>query len=234
MVYAEILAGGSGNRYGDNIPKQFVKIYDKPIIIYTVEAFLTVEEIDVIVICCKDEWKNFIKDEIKKFIKTNKKIIYAKSSSDRNKTVIEGCKEIEKQFGIKDDDIVITHDGVRPILSECIIKENIKMARKYNAVGTYFKVTDTISLIRNNIVEDIPDRTVLYNAHSPQTFNLKKLVKYYENTSEKDLEKMTDTAKIFKVNGEKIYAVMSDQNNIKLTYKNDLYVIKSLIKERRG
>lgn len=233
MVYAEILAGGTGNRYGNNIPKQYIKIYNKPIIIYTLEAFINIDDIDVIVICCKDEWKNFIKEEISKFILTDKTIIFAKSRNDRNKTVIEGCKKIQSKFGINDDDIILTHDAVRPIISEETIIENIKMAKIYDAVGTYSKVINTISVIKDNIVEEIPDREILYNTYTPQTFNLKKLMEYYYNISEKQLEKLTDTARIFKRNGEKIYAVMSDSNNIKLTYKNDLNIIKSLVKKKK-
>lgn len=232
MIYAEILAGGTGKRFKNNIPKQFIKIYGKPIIIYTLEIFVNIDNIDIIVICCKNEWKDFIKKEIKKFIKTNKTIIYAESGNDRNKTVINGCKEIKRRFGINENDIIIIHDGVRPIISEQIIRENIKKAKIYNAVGTYCQVTNTITKITNNFVEEIPDRKFLYETYTPQTFNLKKLIEYYKAINKKDLENITDTAKIFKLNGEKIYAIMSDSNNIKLTYKNDLNIIKNLIKER--
>lgn len=233
MIYAEILAGGTGKRYKDNIPKQYVKLYNKPIIIYTLEPFMNIDDIDVIIICCKEEWMNFIKEEIKKFIITDKKIIFAKSGNNRNETVIEGCKEIKNKFGIKENDIIITHDAVRPIISEKIIKENIKMAKIYNAVGTYSKVVNTISKIKNNFVEEIPDRTELYNAFTPQTFNLKKLMEYYYKTSKNELDQLTDTAKIFNINGEKIFAIISDSSNIKLTYKDDLNVIKTLVKRRK-
>lgn len=230
MIYLEILAGGIGNRFGNkNIPKQFIEINGKPVIIYSIENFIKIKEIDKIIICCLKEWQEKLKFYINKYLKTDKEIIIVSSGDTRNDTIIKGCNFIKDNFGINKDDIIITMDSVRMFVNERIILENIKYAKVYNAVGTYYPVTDTVVEIKNNFVTQIPIRDNLYSAQTPQTFNLEKLIKYYSNLTEEELATMTEAGKIFLYNGEKIYFVKGDNDNIKITYNNDLILAKKLL-----
>ena len=127
MIYAEILAGGTGKRFGNNdLPKQYNMLGSKPIIIHTIEQFVLNPKIDKIVVCTPKEWITYTEDLINKYIKGNNSIEVTEGGSTRNETIINGCKYIEKKYGLTDKDVIITHDAVRPFISQRIIEDNIK------------------------------------------------------------------------------------------------------------
>ncbi len=126
MIYAEILAGGKGTRMGNTeMPKQFLMLGNKPIFIHTVEQFLMNKRIEKILICCPEQWVSYTKDTLKKYISDSTKVIVVKGGETRNDTILNGCHFIEKNYGIQDDDIILTHDAVRPFLTQRIIDDNI-------------------------------------------------------------------------------------------------------------
>ena len=234
MVYAEILAGGIGTRMNDtnSLPKQYLSINNKPVIIYTIEKFLHNKYVDKIIIGCQDNWKQLLKQLIEQYIDktlTNNIYIYS-SGKDRNTTMINGCLFIKKFFNVYDDDIIITIDATRMLVSDEIITNNILSAQNHSAVVTLFPVVDTIALSHNyEYLDDIPERASLYSLQAPETFNLKKLIKYYYNVSDEEKATLTCVSKLFLLNGEKVFIVNGNYNNIKITYKNDLNIIKNML-----
>ena len=145
MIYAEILAGGVGKRMGNtDMPKQFLMLGNKPIIIHTVEQFLLVPEIAKVLIGCPKDWMGYMSDLVLKYIGTNEKIIIIEGGKDRNGTIMNGCKYIEDTLGLAEKDVIITHDAVRPFVDYRIIEDNIKCVKKYDAVDTIIPAADTI------------------------------------------------------------------------------------------
>lgn len=235
MIYAEILAGGKGSRMGNtDMPKQFLMIGNKPIIIHTIENFLLCSKIDKIVITTPAQWIEHTVDIIRKYIPSDisDKIYICEGGIDRNESIMNGIRYIESNFGINDEDIIITHDSVRPFLTYRIIEENIDMAIEYGATDTVVPAIDTIvESIDDNIISNIPRRDFMYQGQTPQSFNIKKLVELYNSLNEEEKIVLTDAAKIFVVKGEKVKLVRGELFNIKITTPYDLKLANALVKD---
>jgi D-ribitol-5-phosphate cytidylyltransferase len=238
MIYGEILAGGKGTRMGNTeMPKQFLKIGDKPIIVHTIERFLLNTRFDKIVITTPKEWISHTNDIINKYIPQNihERVHVCEGGSDRNESIMNGIKYIENNFGINDDDIIVTHDAVRPFLTHRIINDNIDMAIEYGATDTVVPAFDTIVESTNNdTITNIPRRDFMYQGQTPQSFNIKKLVKLYTSLTDDEKSVLTDAAKIFVVKGEKVKLVQGEVFNIKVTTPYDLKLASAMIKENEN
>ena len=228
MIFACIAAGGTGSRMGLDIPKQFAKINGKPIIIYTLEKFLAVDEIDRIYIGCHKDWAQYLRDMIKEQTDAFDKAEVIDGGKDRNETIF-GCAEIiAKQYG-RSGHIFITHDGVRPFVTPKIIKENIDACKQFGSVGTYVAATDTIAISPDGVsVQSVPERKTLFNAQTPQTFMLDRLMDAYESLDDDKRAAITDTCSVMTLTGEKIHIVNGDYRNIKITTISDLTAAKAL------
>lgn len=236
MIYAEILAAGTGKRMGNTeLPKQFLKLGSKPILIHTVEQFLLNKEIDKILIPTSAEWISYVEDLIKKYIGKTDRIIVIEGGATRDETVMSGCFYIKNNFGIKKDDIIITHDAVRPFVTQRIIEENIKASKNVDAVDTCFLATDTIIETYHNedkLIKTIPNRKYIYQGQTPQTFNLKTLIELHNNLTEEEKESLTDACKIFVLKDQKVKVVDGEDFNIKITTMFDLKLADAILLER--
>lgn len=234
MIYAEILAGGKGTRMGNTeMPKQFLNIGNKPTIIHTLEVFLLNSRFNKIIVVTPNQWIQHTNDLINKFIPKESidRICVCQGGEDRNESIMSGIKYIENKFGINNDDIVVTHDAVRPFLTHRIIDENIDMAIKYGATDTVIPAFDTIVVSKNaDIITDIPRRDFMYQGQTPQSFNIKRLMKLYNSLKEEEKEVLTDAAKIFVVKGEEVKLIKGEVFNIKITTPYDLKLANALVK----
>ena len=234
MIYAEILAGGKGTRMGNTeMPKQFLSIGDKPIIIHTLEAFILNGDIKKIIVTTPNKWIQHTKDLIVKYIPKDvqDRICVCEGGNDRNESIMNGIRYIENEFGINDDDIIVTHDAVRPFLTHRIIEENIEMALKYGATDTVVPAFDTIVESKDgNVISNIPRRDFMYQGQTPQSFNIKKLVNLYSDLSEDEKQVLTDAAKIFVVKGQEVKLVNGEVFNMKITTPYDLKLANALVK----
>lgn len=235
MIYAEILAGGKGTRMGNTeMPKQFLKIGNKPIIVHTLERFLLCSRIDKIIVITPSKWIAHTEDLINKYIplEIKNKIHICEGGNDRNESIMKGIKYIHHTFGQNDDDIIVTHDAVRPFLTHRIIDENIDMAIKFGATDTVVPAFDTIvESIDNNIISDIPRRDFMYQGQTPQSFNIKTLVELYNSLSDEEKMFLTDAAKIFVVKGKNVRLVNGEVFNMKITTPYDLKIANALLKD---
>ncbi len=234
MIYAEILASGIGSRMGNTeMPKQFLILGSKPIFIHTTEQFLLNHEINKIIICVSKKWIPHTKNILKKYIGETDRIDVVEGGNTRNESIINGCKYIEKEYGITKDDIIITHDAVRPFINQRIIKDNIEAAKVSHAVNTVIPATDTIVVSKDgSIISDIPERKQMFQGQTPQTFNLKKLIDLYDRTTSKQKEILTDACKIFVLAKEEVKLVTGELYNIKITTLYDLKIANSIILRR--
>jgi D-ribitol-5-phosphate cytidylyltransferase len=234
MIFAEILAGGKGTRMGNiNMPKQFLTLNSKPIIIHTIEKFILNDRFEKILVVTPKEWVNHAKDIIKKYIGKDARIVVLEGGKDRNESIMSGIRYIEKNFGINDDDVIITHDSVRPFLTHRIIEENIEAAIKFGAVDTVIEAIDTIIQSEDGeFISNIPVRDTMYQGQTPQSFNIKKLVTYYNALTEEQKMILTDACKICALAGEKVKIVKGELFNIKVTTPYDLKVANAILQER--
>lgn len=234
MIYAEVLAGGKGSRMGNTeMPKQFLMLGDKPVFIHTLEQFLLNSRIEKVLVCCPKQWISHTKDIIKKYISDFSRIVVVEGGSTRNDTIMNGCRYIEKNYGLNDDDIIVTHDAVRPFITQRIIDENIDVALKYGAVDTVMEAFDTIVESKDGkIISNIPLRKNMYQGQTPQTFNIKNTINLFESLSEEEANILTDACKAFVIKGYEVHIVKGEVYNMKITTQHDLKIANGLLSKR--
>ena len=221
--YAVILASGTGSRFGANLPKQFIKINGKTILEYSVEAFDKNENIDNIIVVIAPKYRN----KAKKIIEQNK---YKKVSSIINGGEIRKISSYNGISIIKDKEAnVLIHDCARPFVSEKIINNCISELKKYDAVGVAIPTTDTIIETENNMIKSIPLRDTLMRIQTPQCFKL-SLIKKAHELSKDDSNFTDDCGLIIKYNLAEIRIVNGDNNNIKITFPEDIITAKHIVK----
>jgi len=234
MIYAEILAGGKGTRMGNiDMPKQYLTLKSKPIIIHTIEKFLLNQRFYKILIVSPKEWISYTNDIINKFIGKDDRLVVVEGGANRNESIMNGIHFIESEFGINDEDIIVTHDSVRPFLTHRIIEENIDNALKYGAVDTVFQAIDTIvQSMDGKIISDIPLRSSMYQGQTPQSFNIKKLINNYMKLTDDQKSILTDACKICLLQGDEVRLVQGEIFNIKITTPYDLKIANALLDEK--
>ena len=232
MKFGVILAGGIGSRMGNvEKPKQFLEIGNKPIIVHTVEKFVLFDEFEKVIVLCPENWIEYTKGIIKKYIGENDKIAIIAGGAVRNETIMNAIAYIDENYGVDEETIIVTHDAVRPFVTHRIISDNIEAASKYGACDTVFPATDTIVRADDNeIISDIPDRSKLYQGQTPQSFKAKELRETYQALTEEEKEILTDAAKIYVMKGKDVHLVHGEAFNIKVTYPYDLTVAEVLMK----
>ena len=229
MIFTCIVAGGTGSRMGLDRPKQFAIIKDKPLILYTLEKFLSVSDIDNIYIGCHKDWISYLEGQLELFSLDRSRITVTEGGSDRNETVLN-CAQLAESEHPGGGHILITHDAVRPFVSREVILKNIEACKEHRAVGTYVPVTDTVIISGGGqTVDSVPKRSELYAAQTPQTFMLDDLLAAYKVLDDTGKLSMTDTCSAITLTGGKIHMVMGDYKNIKLTTAGDLDIARILL-----
>ena len=235
MNIAVVLAGGTGSRMGIvDMPKQFIEIYGKPVIIHTIEAFDVNDNIDAICVVCLKEWQNDLKIWLKEYDIRKVKWI-ADAGSSRQLSSLNALDAISEEC--TDEDLVIIHDAARPMVSQRIINENIEQVKKYGACDTVVPAHDTIiRSVDGEYLESIPVRKELYLGQTPQSFTYSIIRKAYDDYFALDEDKrpeMTDDCGLVLNSGVKIAMAMGDKLNMKITTMEDLLLIKSIIRTTR-
>lgn len=230
MVTAIIIAGGSGHRMNQDIPKQFLNVYDKPIIIYTLESFQRHPEIDAIEVVCLDGWHDVLKAYAKQF------------NIDKLKWVVSGGETAQESirngvFALKDicnaDDIVIVHDGIRPMVEDFVLSDILIKCRQYGNAVTSLPYNEQIFVIDDSesTVQYIP-RDTLRRVSTPQAYRYDKLLWAYEKAFSEGIGIQTSTyANTLMTDlGERLFFAAGSDKNIKLTTKDDLELFKAYMK----
>ena len=174
MNVALITAGGSGQRMHQDIPKQFLNVFDKPIVIYTLEAFEKHPDIDAIIVACLDGWQEILKAYAKQF--HIKKLKWVVTGGENGQESIYNCiKVLEKEC--KQDDTVVIHDGNRPLVSGDIISDSIAKSKKYGSAVAAIPCTEAILMTDDRMKSEksIP-RDKLMRTQTPHAFPLKEII----------------------------------------------------------
>lgn len=232
MNYAIVLAAGVGQRMRNGgLPKQFLKLMGKPIVVYTLEKFELCEEIDKVVIVCHGNYIEYMQSLLNLYqIKKVDKIIVG--GSDRQLSLVRGLETI-KEIGGQDDDIVVIHDGVRPLVSDNTIYENIRIAKQYGCAITVHPVTESVVITEKDDVcmEDFKKRSATYSMTAPQSFQLGKIIQAYKDSQDLGNEKLPllDAAMVYANQGGNVHLVKEQGTNIKITTPEDYYFLKAIL-----
>lgn len=232
MVFGGILAGGTGSRMGNyTVPKQFLPLNEKPVIVHVIEKFLVHAEIDKVVVGVNGNWLEYMRDLQKKYFSGTESLSVVKGGTDRNSTILAVIEEA-KRLGGSAEDIVVTHDSVRPFITMKMISENIEAAKKYGVCDTVISATDTIVYSENNeYITDIPVRSKVYQGQTPQSFHMGLFEQVYGLMSEEELKIVTDACKMFMLKGHKVHLVEGGVSNMKITYPFD-YKMAQIMMEK--
>lgn len=233
MNIAIIFAGGTGQRMNTKTrPKQFLELYGKPIIIYTLEQFQEHEEIDGIIVVCVEEWIGYCESLIEKFGITKVKAVTPGGKTGMLSR-FNGVKKAAELF--PEDTICLMHDGVRPLIDHDTISKNIESVKKSGTAVTVSPAIETIAVIENdNKVGSIIDRKKCQMAKAPQSFRLNDLVKAHQKAVDDGMLDCIDTAYLMQLNGYDLYTVEGSPENIKITTPTDFYLFRALVDVREN
>ena len=230
---AIIIAGGSGARMGQDIPKQFINVYDKPILIYTLEGFQKHPQIDAIEVVCIDGWHDVLRAYAKQFGITKLKWIVSGGATGQE-SLRNGVFALEGKAA--PDDIIIIHDGIRPLVDETVLTDVILKCQKYGNAVTSMPYNEQIFVIDDEIstVKFIP-RETLRRVSTPQAYRFDLLDEKYHEAFEKGIgiygSHYTNTMMVEL--GIRLYFAAGSDKNIKLTTKDDLELFKAYLRSEK-
>lgn len=230
MNVAVIIAGGSGQRMGQSIPKQFINVYDKPILIYTLEAFQKHPNIDAIELVCIEGWQDIVWAYAKQFGITKLKWIIEGGNTGQE-SIRNGVYALEDKCS--EDDIIIIHDGIRPLVDETVLSDVIIKCKQYGNAVTSLPYNEQIFVIddEKSTTKYIP-RETLRRVSTPQAYKYGKLDWAYHKAFEEEIgiygSSYTNTMMVEL--GERLYFAAGSDKNIKLTTKDDLELFKAYLK----
>lgn len=229
MNIALLTAGGVGNRMGQDIPKQFMSIENKPVIIYTLQAFQNCTDIDKIAVVCLKGWEVVLRSYANQYSITKLEWIF--EGGETNHASIRNGVEGLAKMGCAKDDIVLVHDAVRPLVSNQIIKDNIIMAQKFGSAVTGLQCKEVIMKLDGCYVTGIDfKREHLIRTQTPHTYRLGILLSAHAEAKAKNYEAIASCDLLALLgNKEQHWVKGSEKNGLKLTNAEDIELFKSLL-----
>lgn len=228
MNIAVIFAGGSGRRmHTKSRPKQFLEYQGKPIIIYTLELFDNHPMIDGIVVACVDDWIPFLKKMLKKF-EVNKVKCIVSGGKTGQESIYKGLVAANN-ISEGDKDIVLIHDGVRPLITEQTILDNIEKVQKEGSCITCVPATETFVVTKEDGGLEIPTRANSMIARAPQSFYLKDILSAHERAIAEERNDFIDSCSMMHHYGYKLGRVIGPMENIKITTPTDYFIFKAMV-----
>lgn len=230
MNIAIIIASGSGQRMGQDIPKQFINVYDKPVLIYTLESFQKHPLIDAIEVVCKDGWHDIVWAYAKQFNITKLKWIVSGGETGQE-SIRNGVYNLENKC--ESNDNIIIHDGIRPLVDDAVLSDVIIKCNEYGNAVTSMPYNEQIFVIDDEIstTRYIP-RETLRRVSTPQCYKFGKLNEKYHEAFERKIgiygSSYTNTMMVEL--GERLYFASGSDKNIKITTKDDLELFKAYLK----
>jgi len=227
-----IIAGGVGARMQQDIPKQFINVYDKPVIVYTLEAFQNHPEIDAIEVVCLDGWHDVLKAYAKQF--GIAKLENVVSGGDVGQSSIRnGLYDIFERHNDKND-IVLIHDAIRPMVSEQIISDNIRICREMGNAITVVPCTAAMLKTYDSVSsEEQVSRDNLKITQTPQTFFIHDIVDAHKEALEKGITNSVASCTMYIELGRKLHMTLGSEKNLKLTTAEDIEIFKALLKAKK-
>ena len=226
---AIIFAGGSGARMGTGIPKQFLEVNGKPIIIHTLEIFEEHPDIDEIYVACREDYIRRLQKLAKLFMVSKLVKIVPGGTTGQDSIYNALCAAKENNT---DDAIVLIHDGVRPCITKEVIDDDLECVKKNGLAITCTPLFETpVVSSDGETIEEIPLRSKYYTAQAPQCFYLGDVIKAHINMRQENpgYEGVFDTCSLMKMTGSKVTLVKGPRGNIKVTTPEDLYTFRAMI-----
>lgn len=235
MNIAVIFAGGVGSRmHSKERPKQFLEMYNKPIIIHTLEHFQNHPMIDAIVVVCIESWISYLNELLYKFrIEKVKKVVPGGETGQLS--IYHGLKAA-KEVANEEKAVVLIHDGVRPLITEKLITNNIEAVRRYGSAITTAKVKETILVVNEQdaSIDYVPSRNNSRVAKAPQSFWLDEILSAQEKALAKGERDWIDSCTLMQEYGFKMHLIDGPSQNIKITTPEDFYTMRAILEAKEN
>ena len=230
MVYAVILSGGIGTRTGYDIPKQFIKINQKPLLAYCIEKFVMFDKFKKIIVSSPEEYLDETKELIMDYFPDEERIVVIVGGKTRQQTLMKSIDYVNK---IKDseDAIIVNHDAARIFVSPDQIKKCIEFTEKHGASSPVIPSTDVIVEARDNDVLKMPNRYDMFHVQTPQGFRINEYLDLYSNLSPEEIESVHEIIRVYFLNDKDVYLFEGDKNNFKVTTSTDIKISKAILKD---
>ena len=230
---AIIFAGGVGQRmHSAGIPKQFLKLHDKPILVYTLEKFQYSKSVDAIILVCIENWIIYCREIVKKY-NLSKVVDIIPGGHTGFESIDNGLVRAKELY--LENSIVLIHDGVRPLIDQETIDANIESVKIYGSAITVSPAIETIiKQNETNDIETIIDRKSCQIARAPQSFFLKDIYDAHKKAKSDGLFDFVDSATLMFHYGYSLHSVIGSTDNIKITTPKDFYVFKAYVEARES
>ncbi len=228
MIYSLIFAGGVGSRMNISTPKQFLDLLGKPVIIRTIEQFQRHSMIDAVCVVCLEGWIPELQRMVSAFGLDKVKYIVPGAATGQQ-SIYNGLKVIHDNSPSPSGDIVLMNDGVRPFVSQSIITRCIECVREHGSAVTSAPVPDTIGIVEGSgEISDIPDRSKCHALKAPQGFWLNEIISVHHQAMSEGSYRFTNSAELFRHYGHKVYTVVDEGVNFKVTSSADIEMMRAL------
>lgn len=229
---ALLIAGGSGNRMHQDIPKQFLTVNERPVIVYTLEAFEKHPEIDAIAVVCIEGWDQVLWAYAKQFNITKMKYVVPGGKNGQG-SIRNGVYELEKHFD--KDDLVLIHDAIRPMVSAEIISDNIRVAREFGNAITVIPCAEAMMQTEDGVVSvgSYP-RDRLKRTQTPQAFHIGEICELHRQALEVGITNSVASCTLMIEMGKQVFFSAGSEKNIKLTTVEDIDIFKALLMAKRS
>ncbi len=232
MNIALIIAGGVGARMGQDIPKQFLTVNDRPVIVYTLEAFQRHPEIDSIAVVCVEGWESVLSAYARQFGITKLDCIVTGGENGQD-SIRNGIMELERRHG--GDNVVLVHDAIRPMVSEEIISDCIEKTTLYGDAISVVPCAEAMLTTTDAVVSDGQyPRDRLKRTQTPQGFNLGFLCDLHRRALEAGITNSVASCTLMVEMGEQVHFSLGSERNIKLTTVEDIDIFKALLAAKRA
>lgn len=233
MNIAVIFAGGVGTRMNAKAkPKQFLELHGKPILIHTIEWFERHPEIDGIVIASVSEWIDYLNDLLKKY-NIRKVVDVVPGGESGQLSIFNGLVAAEKHF--PKDSIVLIHDGVRPLINEQVISDNIKQVKQSGSAITTSPTVETFVVVDEEMkVNEIPQRELSKLAKAPQSFILSEILEVQRQAQNDKIFNAIDSCTLMNMYGRDLTLVEGPIENIKITTPTDYFIFRAIYEAREN
>ena len=235
-IAAAVLAGGQGTRMGKDLPKQFLPIGGRPVLVHTLEAFLACSEIDPVLVVTPAEWISYTQELLAQAFASEPRLVVIQGGSDRSESLMQAIRWLSENEQLQEETILVSHDAVRPFVTPEVIAENIRVAKLEGAVMTVVPATDTIiSSEDGHWISTVPDRRKMFQMQTPQTFHAAGFARCYQSLDDEARKRVTDASGVLMACGIPVAMVEGLKENLKITYPEDLhYANWRLDREREG
>lgn len=229
MNIAILTAGGVGSRTHQDLPKQFLNVENRPIIVYTLEAFQQHPSIDEIYVACLDGWSQVLEAYAKQFNITKLKRIVVGGSTGQ-KSIYNGLRAIKDDYEQTEDLVVIIHDGNRPMVSQDVITDNLVKQKKYGSAVTVIPTTEVVFVSEDGTESHSAlNRDVLWRTQTPHSYNFDELWKIHNRAIEDGFTNMAASCSLMQEYGYTTYFSKGSEKNIKITTIEDIEIFKALL-----